>query len=408
MNRKKRTAMMMLAVLLIVFITAGSCSDMMLQLDRVKLEVDDLIYLLDSNEEAIEGRVVDGSGDGVPDGIDITGDKKADVKLVKDDSANNHEMGMYAVDANGEVLHLQVNPYGSSSMASQSGQSSYLTTYTVQHFLQDVEGDGYTLDKTQKFLGASGTAAEAEPMDYPGFLKETDHLQWLSSGVIPSSGTLKLTCFYKRTLHEIVFVMNGGSPKIAPVNGIRYHAFLNPPKDPDREGFAFRGWRTETDGAGKLWDFEEHTIVEDTTLYASWNAESYTVTFNKEQGSGGTESVTVEFDAPMPDAEAPNRTGHTFLGYYSEPDGSGDKYYTGGMKSVMDWNIAEDTTLHAKWEANTYTVILDAGEGTGSTVSVDAVFDETMPNAAAPKRTGYTFRGYFTETDGKGIQYYNQ
>jgi uncharacterized repeat protein (TIGR02543 family) len=80
---------------------------------------------------------------------------------------------------------------------------------------------------------------------------------------------------------------------------------------------------------------------------------TYTVTLNKQNGTGGTSSVTATYGQAMPIATAPTRTGYTFDGYYIGTNGSGTQYYTASMASARDWNLTSNTTLYAKWTANT-------------------------------------------------------
>ena len=142
-------------------------------------------------------------------------------------------------------------------------------------------------------------------------------------------------------------------------------------------------------------------------LEAVWTANIYTVQFDKQSGSGGTASVNATYDSAMPSAEAPTRTGYTFGGYYSEPNGGGTQYYDADMSSTHNWDInTNQNTLYAKWTVKQYTVNLDKQGGTGGTSSVTVNYDSAMPSATAPSRTGYTFKGYYSEQNGGGTQYY--
>ena len=136
---------------------------------------------------------------------------------------------------------------------------------------------------------------------------------------------------------------------------------------------------------------------------------TYTVTFDQQSGSGGTESVSVNYDEPMPEdtMSAPERTGYTFSGYYDAVTG-GTQYYSPTMTSENDWDKTADTTLYARWSANSYTVTLDQQSGSGGTESVSVNYDEPIPEdtMSAPERTGYTFSGYYDAVTG-GTQYYS-
>ena len=140
------------------------------------------------------------------------------------------------------------------------------------------------------------------------------------------------------------------------------------------------------------------------SLVAEWEANTYTVTLDKQNGSGGDDSATATYDSAMPSAEAPTRTGYTFGGYYSEANGGGTQYYNADMSSAHIWNVADNGTLYALWTANSYTVTFDANGGTGGTSSVSATYDSAMPSATAPTRTGYNFLGYYYNY----TQYYDE
>ena len=138
------------------------------------------------------------------------------------------------------------------------------------------------------------------------------------------------------------------------------------------------------------------------TYYAIFSPNTYNVSLNKNGGTGGTSSVTATYDAAMPVATAPTRTGYTFQGYYDSESG-GTQYYNADMTSAHNWDKTANTTLYARWQAIPYTVTLDNNGGSGGTTSVTANYGVAMPAATAPSKTGYTFGGYY---DSNGTQYY--
>ena len=81
--------------------------------------------------------------------------------------------------------------------------------------------------------------------------------------------------------------------------------------------------------------------------------ETYTVSFDRQDGSGGSTSVTVTLGQPMPTALAPTKAGAVFDGYYiqhySASDGTGAQYYTAAMESARDWDVSTDVELVAHW-----------------------------------------------------------
>ena len=94
---------------------------------------------------------------------------------------------------------------------------------------------------------------------------------------------------------------------------------------------------------------EEHTVEAGTT--SSCTPNDYTVTLDKQSGSGGSDEVVATYASEMPSATAPTYTGHSFDGYFTQTNGNGTQYYTRSMTSAKHWDIASNTTLYAKWSA---------------------------------------------------------
>ena len=119
-----------------------------------------------------------------------------------------------------------------------------------------------------------------------------------------------------------------------------------------REGYTFAGWNTQADGNGTPYASGNNFIInENVTLYAQWTANTYTVTLDRQEGTGGSASIQASFGSAMPSADAPTRDGYTFAGYYAEINGGGTQYYHADMSSAHDWDIANDATLYASWSS---------------------------------------------------------
>lgn len=209
---------------------------------------------------------------------------------------------------------------------------------------------------------------------------------------------------YVREDWTITFNANGGSVSQTSKGVTRKSAYGDLPT-PTRTGYTFAGWYTAASGGSKVTASSTYSLTADQTLYAHWTANTYTVTLDKQSGSGGTSSVTATYNAAMPALESlPTRTGYAFNGYYDAASG-GTQYYKANGASARSWNKTAATTLYARWTANTYTVTLDKQSGTGGSSSVTTTYGSAMPTATMPTRTGYTFGGYYDATSG-GTQYY--
>ena len=131
------------------------------------------------------------------------------------------------------------------------------------------------------------------------------------------------------------------------------------------------------------------------TYYARFQANTYTVTLDKQSGTGGTSSVTATYGSAMPSITVPTRTGYTFGGYYTGQNGTGTQYYTSTGSSAKNWNKTSATTLHAKWTENTYTVTINNdGHGTTSPSGEQTVGQVTSTTITATPSTGYQFHSW--------------
>ena len=171
-----------------------------------------------------------------------------------------------------------------------------------------------------------------------------------------------------------------------------------------RSGYTTDGWATSATG-NKAYNFgASYSGNASTKLYAHWTANKYTVTLDQQGGSGGSSSVQATYNANMPSMTKPTRTGYTFQGYYDATSG-GTQYYKADGSSARTWNKTSNATLYARWTANTYTITLDPQGGAGGDASKTATFGQATPTVNIPGRTGYSFGGYYTGTNGSGTQY---
>lgn len=155
-------------------------------------------------------------------------------------------------------------------------------------------------------------------------------------------------------------------------------------------------------------------IKNDLRIEAAGVAKQIGVTFDKQLGSGGVESVTATFDSAMPSVSVPSRIGYTFAGYYTQ---SGDvQYYDASGRSTRNCDFVDAITLYARWIANKYTINFDANAPKnasssvqGNTASSARTYDEgelPLPNNGFALR-GWTFTGWATRADG-GVVYTNR
>ncbi|MDX9985752.1 InlB B-repeat-containing protein, partial [Sphaerochaeta sp.] len=164
-----------------------------------------------------------------------------------------------------------------------------------------------------------------------------------------------------------------------------------------RTGYEFVCWNTQVDGSGTDYAADYEFVVDANIIfYAKWSARQYTVTFDKQDGNGGSDSITVTYDSAMPSATAPTRTGTAFDGYFDQEEGCGSQYYSSTMASLKNWNKADASTLYAKW-TNTYTVTFNSQDGSYIDALEDVREGSTIQVPTPPTRDGYAFANWYTE-----------
>ena len=94
----------------------------------------------------------------------------------------------------------------------------------------------------------------------------------------------------------------------------------------------------------------------------------YVIKFDKQEGSGGTNSIKVSTGNKPGNISIPSKTGYTFLGYYTEENGGGDQYYDSDGKALIVFNQSQNITLYAHYIINylTYESLLTDNKVNGA------------------------------------------
>ena len=138
---------------------------------------------------------------------------------------------------------------------------------------------------------------------------------------------------------------------------------------PTAVGYTFKNWydgtaQTHFRDGPQLTDLLVK-ITSDRNFWAQWTANTYTVTFDKQGGTGGTDSTTVTYGQAMPTITPPTRTDYIFDGYYDGTNGTGTKYYNadGTGATGRTWNKASNAPLYAQWTQGYVTITFDSNDG---------------------------------------------
>jgi uncharacterized repeat protein (TIGR02543 family) len=202
------------------------------------------------------------------------------------------------------------------------------------------------------------------------------------------------------TIRGVIFRSNDGTGLIHAIRTLTAGESLGGdfPADPGRVDYAFAGWNTQPGGGGTALD-SSTPVNDETTVYAQWSPNTYTVTFDSNQGdtdaSPATKPVTrpyIYIDAlPAP----PTRTGWNFAGWNTKSDGSGTAF---GLTTV----VASDLRVYAQWAHEHFNISLGADAGAEALTQGDFVLAKSKTLTISLDGSGYAKPRWFVDGDLKG------
>lgn len=225
---------------------------------------------------------------------------------------------------------------------------------------------------------------------FAGWFTEAEGGKEIKAGDAVDTEIKTLYAHWTANTYTVCFDGNGGTD--ADDRNVTFGAVYGELPGSSRTGYDFSGWFTAAEGGTEVKAGDTVTTAGNHTLYAHWAAKTYTVTFDPD-GGDATDAITVTYDGKYTGLTDATRTGYTFAGWFTAPEG--------GTKVKTDDTVttAGDHTLYAHWTAKTYTVTLNANGGDAMD-AITVTYDDKYTALTDAARTGYTFVGWFTAKDG--------
>ncbi len=152
------------------------------------------------------------------------------------------------------------------------------------------------------------------------------------------------------TSYTIQYNANGGSGAPAKQTKWKDQALTLSTTKPTRTGYSFQGWAlTKADADAGTWYYQAGGSCgknENLTLYAVWKANTYTVNYNANGGTGAPSKQTKTYGVTLKlSSTKPTRTNYNFLGWGTSASAT-TVVYTAGDNYVANSAV----TLYAIWQ----------------------------------------------------------
>lgn len=261
-----------------------------------------------------------------------------------------------------------------------------LTVRTVRYELNGGENDEAN---PRFFYGTETKILEPAEKDNQIFVGWYNNSSFEGNKIEQLGYGMKSVTLYAKWANEnytVTYDGNGGTATPS-TQSIPYDTTIPVLATATRTGYSFVDWYFN----GSLFD-SNTKITEDITLVAQWSINEYTISFNSNGGSA-VGQIKQDYNTAVTAPANPTKTGYTFDGWYSDA----------GLTTAYTFTTmpAEDITLYAKWTANKYTVTFDSNGGDAPSVAnKEVTYDQQYGALATTSRTGYTFKGWFTQASG--------
>ena len=235
------------------------------------------------------------------------------------------------------VAGLNISGSGDILVKDRQTGNTIATLYRVSY------QDGSTVLKTGLSY-IDGTVslytAEKEGFTLGGWYQDTSLEETWDFDTGTTSENLILYAKWDVKEYTVTFNTGGGS-QVEAQTVAHGGTAAKPESDPTCEGYTFGGWFTD-EACATAYDFGT-PVTRDLTLYAKWEAEVYTVTFNTGDGSQVEAQTVVHGGTAARPKGDPTCEGYTFGGWFTDE----------ACTAAYDFStpVTRDLTLYAKWTA---------------------------------------------------------
>lgn len=187
-------------------------------------------------------------------------------------------------------------------------------------------------------ISGNGAATKAITVTFKNF--NTDNGNSASKDVTLSVSVPALPSW------TIAYNANGGSNAPSSQTKWKDQSLTLSSTNPTRTGYTFKGWATSESGAVAYASGASYTANAAATLYAVWQANTYTVKYDANGGTGAPANQTKQYGTTLKlSSTIPTRANYNFVGWGTSASSTTATYAAGG-----NYTNNAAATLYAVWE----------------------------------------------------------
>lgn len=278
-------------------------------------------------------------------------------------------------------------------------------TYTISFNMNGGSGGPSAQTKYySKSLTLPTTVPTKTGYDFKGWSTSSyGSVNYNPGGSFATNANTTLYAVWAAKTYKITYNVNGGSGSIAAQTKTHGSNIYLTSTKPARTGYVFQGWGTSASATTVSYSSGSlYSANADITLYAVWKAETYTVTYNANGGSGAPSAQTKTHGVNLTlSGTKPTRSNYDFLGWSTSSSATTASYSSGGT-----FTVNANTTLYAVWKIKSYTITYNANGGSGAPSAQSKNHGASVTlSTAKPARTGYDFSGWSANSSAASASY---
>lgn len=319
--------------------------------------------------------------------------------------ANKVEITLYAGwTANQYTVKYDANPGLDSAVTGSTADSTHTYDVAANLTANGFSRTGY------KFLGWSEDKNATEPT----YTDEQSVVNLASE----KGAVVTLYAVWERMDFTVTFDTQAEDVTADPASKtVTYQMPYGELPELERTGYTFNGWALDENGTQTVTAESIVNTAKDHSLYAKWTPHTYTVKYlnnvnpddtsvTQPTGSTADSEHTYGVEQKLT-ANGFSRTGYTFTGWNTQPDGKGTAYSDGEAVKNLTAENNGVVTLYAQWGVKSYVLRYHANGGEGEMVDQVIEWDKLTKiseNKFTKTDGDYKFAGWSTTPTG-GVEY---